>query len=277
MKPSPLRHAFRVYALLLGLMLRTVPAAHAEPAAGYDMGFRNVTNLQTDLYIALDRKKRPLVSAQAVLLESVRQPCVGSVPAGGSGAPVQVSAGFIDFLNRVAHAKAIDQTERGFFGNYTKQVAQQARNSSLPDFDARSSPSAWALDTMNRQASQFNQMAAAFVAIDLAHHYQGNYRKHAAELTAEAGLPMPINAVVTEQEWRDAVMRGARNALDCGLGVDGLKTVFQCFEQMPNRPAWAVYFVHPKANLTKISTELGKLERDFFVMNHTLQKFGGGR
>ena len=277
MKPTPRRRLFPVYALLLGLLLRTVPAAHAEPAPGYDMGFRNVTNLQSDLYIALDRKKRPLVSSQAVLLASVRQPCVGSVPAGGSGAPVQVSAGFIDFLNRVAHAKAIDQSERGFFGSYTKQVAQQPRNSSLPDFDARSSPTAWTLDTMNRQASQFNQMAAAFVAIDLAHHYQGNYSKHAAELTAEAGFPMPINAVVTEQEWRDAVMRGARNALDCGLGVDGLKTVFQCFEQMPSRPAWAVYFVHPKANLSKISAELGKLERDFFVMNHQLQKFGGGR
>jgi hypothetical protein len=277
MNPSPLHRPIRAYALLLGVLLKTVSTAHAEPVPGYDMGFRNVTNLQADLYLALDRKKRPLVSSQAVLLTGVRQPCVGSVPAGGGGAPIQVSAGFIDFLNRVAHAKAIDQTERGVFGNYTRQVAQQTRNSPLPDFDARSSPAAWTLDTMNQQASQFNQMAAAFVAIELAHHYQGNYRKHAAELTAEGGFPMPINAVVTESEWRDAVMRGARNALDCGLGVEGLKTVFQCFEQMPSRPAWAIYFVHPKTNLTKISAELGKLERDFFVMNHQLQKFGGGR
>ena len=44
---------------------------------------------------------------------------------------------------------------------------------------------------------------------------------------------------------------------------------------MPNRPAWAVYFVHSKAKLSRINAELKKLERDFFAMDQQMQKFGG--
>lgn len=262
-----------LFAALLAALLPAGPAvSHSAAQPGYEMGFRNVTNLHADLFLALDKKKRQQVSPQTILLTAVRLPCLASQPSGDSRAPVQVSAGCIDFLNRVAHAKAIDQAESGFFVSYTAQVARQARSAPVPDFDTRAARSAWDLNTMNRQASHFNQMAAALVAIDLAHHYLGHYRKHAPEFASASAFPLPISAMLTEAEWRDAVMRGARNALDCGLGVDGLRAVFECFDQMPSRPAWAAYFIHPKAKAAKINTELNRLEREFFAMNHQLQK-----
>ena len=35
---------------------------------------------------------------------------------------------------------------------------------------------------MNHQASQFNQMAGALIAIEMAHHYLGHYKKYEASL-----------------------------------------------------------------------------------------------
>ena len=127
---------------------------------------------------------------------------------------------------------------------------------------------------MNRQASRFNQMAGGLVAIDLAHQYLGHYNRHSLELPSQGTLPMPVNTLITEQEWRTAVLRGAHNALACGLGVEGLKAVFECFNQMPCRPAWAAYFIHSKANVAQINAELERLERDFFAMNQQMQKTG---
>jgi hypothetical protein len=125
---------------------------------------------------------------------------------------------------------------------------------------------------MNRQASHFNQMAGALVAIDLAHQYLGHYSQHAQEFAPDSTAPTPVNMLITEQEWREAVMRGANNALACGLGVEGLRALFDGFDRMQSRPAWAAYFIHPKANVNKISSELRKLERDFFVVDRELHK-----
>ncbi len=275
-KTTRLRLAALACACLLAAGTAGTRALAAE-ATGYEMGFRNITNIHTDLFLALDRKQRLLLDPATMLLREVRLPCIASLPGEdkkGRGGPVQLSAGFIDFINRVAHAKAIDESDRGFFLRYTKQIALQTRTTPVPDFDALLSADARSFQTMNRQASHFNQMVGGLVAIDLAHHYLGHYSRHALEFPSQASFPMPVNTLITEQEWRAAVLRGAHNALACGLGVEGLRTVFECFDQMPARPAWAAYFIHSKANVAKINAELGRLDRDFFAMNLELQKPG---
>jgi hypothetical protein len=172
----------------------------------------------------------------------------------------------------VAHAKAIDESDRGFFARYTTQLGAKSRDNAIPEFVALHSAKERTFQIMNRQASHFNQMAGTLVAIDLAHQYLGHYRRHAQEFSGDATAPTPVNTLITEQEWREAVMRGAKNALACGLGVEGLRSLLEGFGRMQTRPAWAAYFIHPKANLNKISSELGRLERDFFVMNEEPQK-----
>ena len=275
-----IRRAMLPALLVASLLAAFHPSARAADEQTYEMGFRNITNLNADLLLALDKEKRRQVSSHAVLLPALRLPCAASHPesgAGKSGGPVCVSAGFVEFINRIAHARAIDESNRGYFGRYTTQISRPAQTTSLPELGPVPSKNEWNLQTMNRQASYFNQMAGSLVAIDLAHQYLGHYRKYAQQLPPDSLQPMPINAVITEQEWRTAVLRGARNALDCGLGVEGLKVVFECFDQMPSRPAWACYFIHPKANASKMNAELVRLERDFFAMNHQMQKGGRGR
>ena len=281
MKTTLLKLAATVWCLVAAGTM-AIPGAAASDAPGYEMGFRNVTNIQADLILALDRKQRVFVAPAVMLLGDVRMPCIASLPGSGGaknspGGPVQLSGGFIDFINHVAHAKAIDESDRGFFLRYMTRIAQQGRSGATPEFAALTSPDERTFQIMNGQASHFNQMAGGLVAIDLAHHYLGHYSRHALEFASGSGVPTPVNSLITEQEWRDAVMRGANNALACGLGVEGLRSLFDSFGRMQSRPPWASYFIHPKANISKINSELGRLERDFFVMNMEMQKPGRGK
>ena len=251
---------------------------HAAASKGaYEMGFRNVTNINADLVLALDPWKRRQVSSNTLLLGTVRLPCVASFPGPNPeapGHPVLISASFIDFINRVAHAKAVDEAERGFFLRYATRLAEDPRTMIAPEFSVLLPHRAWSFNTMNRQASHFNQMVGGLLGIDHAHHYLGHYRKNAQHFASLTALPQPINAVITEAEWRQAVLDGARNALACGLGVDGMKAIFECFGQMPTRPAWAAYFIHPQADVRRINDELVQIEREFFAMDAKPRKIG---
>lgn len=263
---------------LATLLLMPAGSASGQPHGTYELGFRQVARLESDMFSALEPKRRRQVSFETTLLQDVRVPCLVSAPGADSaapGGPVQVSLAFVDFLNRLAHAKAYDESEPGFFIRYTARLADDTRSTPVLDFDALLPKKAWNFQTLNRQASHFNQMAGGLVAIDLAHHYLGHYRKHGAAFGASAALPLPINTLVTESEWRAAVLRGSENALACGLGADGLRTVFECFSQMPQRPAWAAYFIHPGADVRRINAELAKQERGFFAMDSTPRAMTG--
>src|SRR5262245_15648590 len=136
-----------------------VPTTHAHAAkgkGGYEMGFRNVTNINADLVRALEPSKRRQVSSNTLLLRSVRLPCVAGFPGenpDAPGQPVRISSCFVDFINRVAHAKAVDEGQRGFFLRYTSRLGEDPRTTLAPDFDALLPERAWNFNTMNRQAS----------------------------------------------------------------------------------------------------------------------------
>lgn len=244
----------------------------AEPPlkAGYESGVPNVLKIAGDLHVALAPKQQQLVQAQPVYLEKLTTPCIAPVEVASGPNPqhtVQFSAGFIELVNAVAHARALTEPGNDFVKAYAARLA--AAKDVLPSVAQGLPPEkAWGFDTMNVQAGQFNQLAGALVAIDLAHHYLGHYKKYSAQLAASTdGAPaVAINSLVTEKEWREAVLKGAKNALDCGLGVDGLKTLIECVEAMPSRPAWTVHFVPAKANLSKITRDLQRLENDFFLV-----------
>ena len=259
------------------LCLAAMDLGAASKKGAYEMGFRNVTNINADLVLALDPPKRRQVSSSTLLLGAVRLPCVASSPAVSPdepGQPVRISSSFIEFINRVAHAKAVDESERGFFLRYAIRLAEDPRTTLAPEFSVLIPRRGWSFNTMNRQASHFNQMVGGLLGIEHAHHYLGHYRKNAKLFDPHTALPQPINVVITEEEWRQAVLDGARNALACGLGVDGMKAIFECFGQMPTRPAWAAYFIHPKADVRRISAELVQAERDFFAMDAKPRKIG---
>lgn len=239
------------------------------PKQGYETGFANITKIASELHIALEPKRQQVVSPVPVLLDTASTPSIAPIEIGtGADAKntVQISSGFIQLLNSLSHAKALSESGDSFLKEYASRLASADEKMPVVT-DGVAPEKAWSFDAMNVQAGQFNQMAGALLAIDLAHHYLGHYKKYAPQLTAGKNTPAaPINNLLTEKEWREAVLKGAKNALDCGLGVDGLKTLFECMDAIPNRPAWTAYFVPSKVNLSKISRDLQRLENDFFLV-----------
>ena len=75
----------------------------------------------------------------------------------------------------------------------------------------------------------------------------------------------PANRLVTPEEWHEAVVKGARHALECGLAVEGLQVLYESIGRMPKRPAWTIYFLPEKANVSRIKRDLAKVEKDFFL------------
>ena len=238
----------------------------ATPQPGYETGLAAIQKINNELYTALDAKKRGQIQKEPIVLEQVAAPCLApALTADGSGQTVELSAGFITLMNQFSHAKAIEEADKGFLKQFAAALSVQTGEKALTPL-AVERTNVWDADTMNSQAGNFNQMAGTLIAIDLAHHYLGHYKKYAAQLTASNGQPVPINSLLTEKEWREAVLKGARNALDCGYGVDGIRCVYDTLASMPNRPPWAAQFIHPKANVAKINSDLMRLENDFFLV-----------
>lgn len=226
-----------------------------------------MVKISGELCHALDKSKREQLSPQPAFLAEIKAPSLGGASGSAGQRIVSISAGCVELLNQLAHAKALDEIKPGHFKSYSAALAQCRSADSRPTVTQSLAESqAWEAEVLNHQAGTFNQMAGALIAIDFAHHYLGHYKKYSAQLSDASGQPVPICARLTEKEWREAVMKGARNALDCGLGVEGMRCLLSAFDQMQPRPEWSVWFVHPKANIRKLDRDLDTLERDFFLV-----------
>lgn len=250
---------------LAGLMTWLNPCPALATQKSYETGFNSISKISTDLYKALDAKKRGRLLPVPILLEKYPTPYLEpSTYSDGTNTwqAIYVSAGLVNLLNSLAHAKALEGTDRSAFSRYVTEL--RSANSSLPELQPVAN--SWSFDTMNYQVSHFNQMAGALIAIEMAHHYLGHYKKYQGKLKDAQGNPVSINAVITPQDWHDAVMKGAKNALACGLGADGLKLVLETLENKNTRPAWSIYLLPPQANVAKAKRELTRLEKDFFMI-----------
>jgi hypothetical protein len=255
-----------LFVLVLSLAL-SVPAQGAEEAHSYESGYKAIMRLGSDLYKALKPKERDQIHVQPVSLETDVTPFVRCVEYPDDTKPLKmvfISIGFVDLMNNVAHAKAIDGTEKGYFEKYILSLAQEKGENSLKDLPGTSDKKYWTEDMINEQLSNFNQMVGMILAIELSHHYLGHYKKYADKLSEEKGKPQPINSLLTEKEWEESVKAGARNALECGLGAEGLKSLFDSIEKMPTRPDWTIYFLPKNIKIAKIKKELDKMESDYF-------------
>ena len=250
-------------------LLATCPvqAGDVEPGK-YETGYGSAAKLTQDLYRALENKQRGQLYPVPVLLETVTIPYMQPsqyFDGTNNWQAVQISAGFVNLINYLSHAKAIEGVEVGYYEKSLASLASAATDKPMPVLQNISSQKSWDFDVINHQVSQFNQMVGALIAVDMAHHYLGHYKKYASRLVDAQNHAVAINTVITPKEWHEAVMKGARNALDCGLGVEGLQTVFESLEKMQARPAWSVYFLPQQANTAKIKKDLARMEKDFFL------------
>lgn len=258
--------AFCVAAMLAGTVL-------AQPGSAdgltYKTGYSVIVRLGIDLQKALKPDYRRVINSQPVSLETDVMPFIKPYEYAEQTDLLRVvfiSVGFVDLVNNVAHAKAIDQIERGFFENYILSLSKESGEMELHELPRLSDKRFWTEDLMNEQLSDFNQMVGLAVAINMAHHYLGHYKKYADKLNPTGGKPVPITSLLTEAEWEEAVRVGVRNSLDCGLGIDGPKALYGAIIKMPQRPAWTSYFLPTFVkDMGKVKKTLERIEKDFFA------------
>jgi hypothetical protein len=238
------------------------------PVPAYSTGFPAMAKLAAELHRSLAPKNRESISPQPIALEASPIPYTrlsdGGEPA-QPGRGLAVSSGFVDLVNYFSHARAIDKIERGYLQRYLAQLGQNPGHGPVPAPPGLNNPRYWADDVMNEQISNFSQISAVVIGSKLAHHYLGHYRRYAAQLKDQTGQLVPINLVLTAGEYEDAIKAGVRNALDCGFGVEGIKSLIEAIEKMPQKPLWTADIFPAKVKASKLKRDLEKQEKVFFA------------
>src|ERR1700683_2801757 len=233
----------------------------------YPSGFSIVIKLGDELYEALPANYSEQVAAQAIALQPQDSPVVAPIATPEDKRPIRqvcLSAGFIDLVNHICHAKAIDRIEPGFFDRYVKNVAELFAGDETAQAPNIVNPKYWTDDIINDQLSYFNQVIGLVTAINLSHHYLGHYAKYASNLTAPGEKTAPINNFLTTNEWDVSVRAGAVDALNCALATDGPRALFEAIDRMPKRPAWAAYIVPHQVDIKTLNKSLLAYETAFF-------------
>jgi hypothetical protein len=191
-------------------------------------------------------------------------PLMSPIPGNRQGllCQVSVSTGFIDLLNHIAHAKAIDRIQPGFFLQYVFVLAHEGADANPavpPNLD---NARYWTDAVMRDQASFFNEMIGITLAMNLSHHYLGHCAKYAAQ--RPDAKREPINNLIAPDEWEASVKYAALNSLNCAISTDGARALFEFIDQMPQRPAWTGYIMPQSANIKRINEQLARYEHDYF-------------
>jgi hypothetical protein len=253
---------------MIVLLFATEVFAQPNSADGltYKSGYSSIMKLGKDLYNALTPEQKALVSSQPISIETDVTPFIRMLYYPEEPKPIRgvwISAGFIDLINNIAHAKAIDGTEKGYFKKYIEILSRETGEKSLRPLPDDNKAAYWSEDMLNEQLSNFNSIVGVVVGSKLAHHYLGHYDKYKTKLTDSAGNPVPIEKVVTEKEWEQAFLKGVQNALEAGCTIEGAVPFYEAFEKMKHRPAWAAFFLPENIKFSTIKKQLEKVQSNF--------------
>jgi hypothetical protein len=233
----------------------------------YAPGFSMAMKLGGELREALPQKFYDQMDAQAIALQPQDFPLISPVATGGENRvqrQVELSAGFIDLVNHLCHAKAIDKVQPGYFDQYVGILARAGVTDPAAPMPPIVEPRFWSEDIVNDQLGYFNQMMGTMMAISMSHHYLGHYAKYASKLAGAGDRIGPINNFLTPAEWDVSVKAGALDALNCALSTEGLRLMFEALDKMPTRPQWAAYIAPQNIDFKKLNKELARYEEDFF-------------
>jgi len=231
----------------------------------YPSGIKVALQIEADLYNTLDAKYRVRVPApptSGAALNATATALMGRDGETNALHETPVSPGFVDLINHIAHAKAIDRSEPGYFDQYMSGLARETAIGHLPQAPDITEDCYWTDQVMTDQASYFNQMIGMTMAMNLSHHYLGQFDKYAGVM--QSGRFIPINNLLTRSEWEKGVRAAAANALNCALGTEGSKALFDAIDKMPLRPAWTAYIVPQSINIKGLNQQLGMYEIAFF-------------
>jgi hypothetical protein len=259
---------FEGRAAILFLAITLSAAGDVNPTPGvYASGFSMAIKLGGELYEALPQKFADQVDAQAITLQPQDAPVVTPIATTDENRVVRqvsLSAGLIDVLNHICHAKAIDHVQPGYFDAYVKNLAATTGADGTSAPPSIVDPRYWTEDIINDQLSYYNQMIGLLTAINLTHHYLGHYDKYSARMTGAGGKIAPINSFLTPTEWDVSVKAGVIDALNCALATEGPQALFDAIDRMPTRPAWTLYIIPQQTDIKKLNKQLVKYEDLYF-------------
>jgi len=255
---------------IIAALVLLAPLANAQPGPGghtYKSGYSSMMTLGKDIHNALEPRLREMITAQPISIDTdpapyVRLFYIADEPRPARG--VSISAGFIDLVNQVAHAKAIDSQVKGYFARYAQILARETGAKEFEPLPDDSNPAFWSEDMLNEQLSNFNSIVGIVVGIKLAHHCLGHYDKYKDRLQPVSGGYLPINQLLTPKEWEDAFRAGVKNALQAGCTIEGVIPFFEAIEKMKPRPAWAAYFMPEGVKLAKLKKDMETMQSRFF-------------
>lgn len=249
------------------------PFAYADDGGSFATRYTTdgaaVVRMGEELVKALKPPVRDQVGSVRVQIVSDAKPGVTFREAQGGGAKagtIVVTSGFVDLINYLSHARALEKTSKGSFQKYLQTLAQSGADSGPVPPPGLSNPANWNDNVLNEQMSNFNQIFGVVLGTQLAHQYLGNSQKYSASVNQPTGSATPaFNQVVSPEDFDLAIKAGVHNALDCGFGIAGIKYIVEGFDKVQQRPTWAGHFLSDKAKLPKLRKDLEKFERMYFA------------
>jgi hypothetical protein len=259
------------YLLIAGWLsfLTSAQAATNTTAHIYPCGEEIALKIGHDLVATLDAKFQSTFMPEAIAIQYSDTPVMMSLPRNRPGTlrQVTVSTGFIDLLNHMAHAKAIDRIKPGYLSQYVAGLARQGVNENPVAPANINDDHYWSDAVMQDQVSLFNQMISMTLALNLSHLYLDHYDKYAMQ--AMDGRTLAINNVITATDWQASVKCAALNSLDCALPGAGAEALFDCIDRLPRHPVWADYIVPQGVNIKKLNQQLAQYEHDYYCGDST--------
>jgi hypothetical protein len=258
----------RARAGIILLALALSAAGDVGPSVGvYPSGFSRAIKLGGELCEALPQKFADQLNPDVIALQPQDAPVATPIAMTGDNKVIRqviLSAGFIDMVNHICHAKAVDRIAPGFFDQYVKNFARLSSADVSAPPPPIIEPRFWTDNIINDQLSYFNQMIGLVTAINMTHHYLGHFTKYSTKMTAAAGKITPINNFLTSAEWDVSVKAGVLDALTCGLATEGPQALFDAISRMPVRPSWTAYIIPQQTDIAKLNKQLARYEDDFF-------------
>jgi hypothetical protein len=240
---------------------------NAPPARTYPSGFSVVLDRGNDLSEGLPAKFANQLAPQPITLQPQDLPQIAPIASKTETKvlrQVSVSAGFVELVNRLAHAKAIDHIQPGYFDQYTQNLVRSASGDTAMQLPVMVDARYWQDDVLNDQAGYFNQMIGMMMAINLSHHYLGHFEKYAAKMAGPGNKLLPINNFLSPGEWEVSVRAGATDALNCALATEGARLLFETIDKFPRRPDWTVTILPRDTDVKKLNKQLAQYETQFF-------------
>ncbi len=242
------------------------PAQAATPTQHvYPSGVEVAVQIGNDLYDSLDKKDRNKLQEPPIRMVDGSVPEMAPVANIGDNKMVgqlSVSVGFVNLINHIAHALAVDRIQPGYFDQYMSYLGTETATGAAPEPPDILADRCWTDSVMNDQASYFNQIMGMTMAINLSHHYLGEFNKYAGQ--AQPGKPVAINNLVTSSEWDKEVRAAVENSLNCAYATEGAKALFSAIDKMPHRPAWTADILPQNVDIQRLNKRLAKYEVAFF-------------